>query len=380
MPFLDTAHQRAAVLLLLLGAALAIALSPFASGLISIPVLYVIFQPVHDRLARRLGPRVTAAIVVALALLVILVPGASFAGIVVAQAQQIAANVATSPILESISRLRIGRVDVGAQIANLGSTLVGWVGGSAFGLIGTATRLALNLTIALFGLYYLLLDPARVWNAVSSYIPFNDATTEHLRTRFRNVTTSTVIGTGLTAILQGTLVGLAFWGIGLPNGLFWGMVTAVFSILPVVGSGLVWGPAVLSLVLANRYAAAIALAAWGLVVVGNVDFVIRPMVFKRWAQIHPLTTLVGALAGVPYFGLLGLLIGPLALSYFLELVTVYHEDYILPETREMRAATASQAALKAVVVPAPVGPPDGAAISGGGAGGGSGGGSGGGVA
>ncbi len=70
------------------------------------------------------------------------------------------------------------------------------------------------------------------------------------------------------------------------------------------------------------------LAVWGALVVGNVDYVIRPMVAKRWAHIHPLVTLVGALIGVPHFGLLGLLIGPLALSYFFELIAMYREEYL----------------------------------------------------
>jgi predicted PurR-regulated permease PerM len=132
----------------------------------------------------------------------------------------------------------------------------------------------------------------------------------------------------VTAALQGALVGVGFWVTGVANPLFWGAVTVVFAILPVVGSGLVWAPGVLVLALDDRYVAAVALAAWGILVVGNVDLVIRPIVFRRWARIHPLTTLVGALAGVPYFGLLGLLIGPLALSYFFELSGLYHEEYM----------------------------------------------------
>jgi predicted PurR-regulated permease PerM len=102
----------------------------------------------------------------------------------------------------------------------------------------------------------------------------------------------------------------------------------VFAILPVVGSGLVWAPGALALFLDQRPGAAIGLAAWGVIVVGNVDYLIRPMVFRRWANIHPLITLMGALAGVPYFGLLGLLIGPLALSYFFELIRMYREEYL----------------------------------------------------
>ena len=136
-----------------------------------------------------------------------------------------------------------------------------------------------------------------------------------------------MIGTGLVALIQGTLVGLAFAVVGIPNALFWGVVTVVLSILPIVGSGMVWGPAVVSLLLGNHYGAAAALAAWGVVVVGNVDLMIRPLVFKRFAQIHPLITLVGAFAGVPYFGLLGLRIGPLALRSFFEILKAYREEY-----------------------------------------------------
>src|SRR2546422_265659 len=313
MPLIDTNHQRAALLVLLLGLALVIALTPYATGLIGIPVLYAVFAPVHEWLSLRARPKVAASLVVVLALFLIVVPGVSFAGLIVNQAQQITGSVVKNPILGRIAQLELGGVDIGPRIADLGAKIVGWLGSSAFGLIGTATRLALNLTISLFGLFYLLLRPGETWEAVRPYIPFSAKNTEKLRQRFRDVTTSTIIGTGLTAAAQGAILGLAFWIVGLPNALFWGVVTMVFGILPIVGSGLVWVPAAIALLLDHRPGAALLLALIGIVVVGNVDYLIRPMVFRRWAHIHPLVTLVGALAGVPYFGLLGLLIGPLAL-------------------------------------------------------------------
>jgi predicted PurR-regulated permease PerM len=283
---------------------------------------------VHLWLTRRVSPRIAAALVTFLALFLIVVPGVSFAGLIVSQAQEIASGVVASPLLERIAQIQIRGVDIGPQLAGLGGKLVSWIGSSAFGLIGTATRLALNLTIALFGLYYLLLSPGGTWEAVRPYIPFSSANTETLRLRFRNVTISTVIGTGLVAAIQGALVGLGFWVAGLSNALFWSVVTMVFAILPVVGSGMVWGPGAIALGLGGHWGWAIALAIWGLVVVGNVDYIVRPIIFRRWANIHPVVTLLGALAGVPYFGLLGLLIGPLALSYFFELIRMYREEYL----------------------------------------------------
>ena len=105
----------------------------------------------------------------------------------------------------------------------------------------------------------------------------------------------------------------------------------VATSLPVVGSGLVWGPAAIVLALQGRPIAAIALAVWGVVVVGSVDNFIRPIIYRRYAEVHPLITLIGAIVGVSHFGLLGLLIGPLALSYLFELVRMYREEYIEPE-------------------------------------------------
>ncbi len=328
MAFLDTNHQRAALVILVLGLALAIALAPYATGLLGIPVLYVIFAPVHHWLARRMSPPLAATLVVLLGVFLIVVPGASFAGLIVNEAQQIATGVIQSPILGRLAQLKIGRTELGPELANLGRGIVRWLGSGAFSLVGTATRLALNLTTAFFGLYYLLLRPRETWIAVRPYIPFSALNADKLRQRFEDVTISTLIGTGLTAVIQGALVALGFAVVGLPNAVFWGVVTVIVAILPVVGSGLVWAPGVLALVLDGRYGAAVGLAVWGVLAIGGVDYLIRPVVFRRWAHIHPIVTLVGAVAGVPYFGILGLLIGPLALSYFFELIRMYREEYL----------------------------------------------------
>jgi predicted PurR-regulated permease PerM len=328
MPLIDTNHQRAALILLLLGVGIAIALAPYATGLIGIPVLYAIFGPAYEWLSLRARPKVAAGLVVVLAAFLIVVPGISFATLIVTQAQQMAAGVIQSPLLARMSGLSLGGTELGPRLAGLGTQLVSWLGSSAFGLIGTAARVALNLTISLFGLFYLLVRPHETWAAVEPYIPFSAKNTAKLRQRFRDVTTATVIGTGVTGGIHGLLVGLGFWVTGLPNPAFWGVVTMVFAILPVVGSGLVWIPGAIALTLNHRVGPGLLLALWGLVVVGNVDYIVRPMVFRRWAAIHPLVTLIGALGGVPYFGILGLLIGPLALSYFFELMKMYREEYL----------------------------------------------------
>lgn len=332
MAFLDTKRDRAAFLIFILGVGLVYVLWPFSTGLIGAPVLYIMFAPIYRWLVeRRVKPGLAAGLVVLLGILLILGPGLSFVGVVANEAQEMAGGVIRSPLLARIRELRIGPYDVGAQIEAFGSSLVNWVGASAVGLIGTAARLGIQLTIAFFGLFYLLLAPQRAWKQVRPFIPFSAHNAEILRERFRGVTLSTLIGTGLTASVQGLLVGIGFWVTGIPNALFWGVVTVIVAILPVVGSALVWGPGVLHLALSGRYGMAIGLAIWGIVLVGNIDNVIRPMVFRRWAQIHPFITIIGAFAGIQYFGLLGLLIGPLAISYLFELIRMYREEYLEDE-------------------------------------------------
>ena len=335
MPFLDTERQRAAGLVLVLGVALVVALWPFSTGLIGAPVLYVVMAPVHRWLSRFMPQWLAAGVVIVLGIILILGPGLSFVGLVATEAQDMATGVIRSPLLARISRIRVGPYQVGAQLEQIGSQIVTFIGSSALGLIGTATRAGIQLTIAFFGLYYLLLAPQTIWRAVRPFIPFSAASAEILRRRFGDVTFSTLVGTGVTAGVQGIAVGLAFWVLGLSNPLFWGVVTIIFAILPVVGSGLVWGPGAAALAMDGRYGAAIGLAVWGIVVVGNVDNVIRPIVFRRWAQIHPFVTVIGAFMGLRYFGLLGLLIGPLAISYFFELIRMYRVEYLADDETEV---------------------------------------------
>ena len=327
MGVLDSKQRFASWIVILLGVLLVVALWPYASGLLGAPVLYSITAPLHRWLSRRL-PRGLAAILVILLLVALVAgPGTWLVTILVGQAQAAAQQIAGSPLLDRLTGLTIGPIDVGAQLVEAGKGLVGWLGQSAIGLVGTATRFVLNLTLSFFGLYFLLVSPEAAWKGVRPFIPFSDPSAELLRERFHAVTTSTVIGTGVTALLQGTLVAIAFAVTGLGNAVFWGVVTAVFAVLPVVGSGLVWGPAAIVLFTRGDTGWALAMVVWGGAVVGSVDNLIRPIVYNRYARIHPMVTLVGAVAGVSYMGLLGLLLGPLAISYFFELIRLYNAEY-----------------------------------------------------
>ena len=329
MPVFDTKHQRAAWLVAILGVVLVIALFPYASGLLGVPVLYVAVAPLHERLMRWIRIRsVCSVIVIAVVLVGLVLPLVWLLTLLVGQAPGAANAILGSSLLQRIGTLRIGTFEVGPQLKQAGSDAVSFLAGSAFSLLGTATRITINLLLTMFGLYYLLVDPNRAWRGIRFFIPFSDANVAVLRERFGAVTKATIIGTGLSAVIQGVLMWVAFGVFGLPNGMFWGAVVVMFSLLPVLGAGLVWGPAALVLFSDGRAGAAVGMVAWGMIMAALVDYLLRPYVSNKYAQIHPLITLVGAVAGVSYLGIIGLLIGPLALLYFFELLTMYQKEYL----------------------------------------------------
>lgn len=302
-------------------------MSPFASGLLGAAVLYVVFVNLYERLERRMPPGLAAVLTLTLALVLIALPLVWLVGIVIAEAPDALRRLQGSGVVASISQLRVAGVDVGEELANATGTIASWVSTKLFAFLGTATSAILNLVIAFFGLYYMLRSEGNTWPTIRSYIPFSEKTADALRDRFFNVTQATLLGTFLIAIIQGTLVGTGFYLVGLSNPFFWGTATAFASILPVLGTSLVWGPAVLVLLVQNHYGAAITMLVIGAGIASNIDNVIRPLVYRRVSHIHPMITLVGAFAGVQFFGLLGVLLGPLAIAYLFELLRFYREEY-----------------------------------------------------
>jgi predicted PurR-regulated permease PerM len=327
MTFLQSPRDRAALLILALGVAITLALLPFLSGLLGTAVLYVMFVPLYRRLARRMKPGASATVTLVVALVAIGLPLVWLLGMVIGQAPDALRGVQGSPLFARIAGLHIGTVHVGAELAKASGTIVSWLSSQLFAFVGGATAAALNLVIAFFGLYYMLRSGPTVWGTVRPYIPFSPHTADALRDRFVSVTEATLLGTVLVALLQGIIIGLGFWIVGLASPLFWGTVTAFASILPVLGSALVWLPAVVVLLVENRPGAAIALAVIGGGLASNLDNLLRPVIYKRVSDLHPMITLIGAFAGVKYFGLLGVLLGPLAIAYLFELLEFYREDY-----------------------------------------------------
>jgi predicted PurR-regulated permease PerM len=327
MTFLATPRERAGLLILALAIGVVIAVGPFLSGLLGAAVLYVVFIHLYTWLERAMRPAFAAVITLVVALLVVALPLTWLITVVVAQAPDALRALQSSAAFSRLADLRIADVDIGAEVAKASDTIATWLSARLFSFVGTATSAVLNLVIAFFGLYYMLRSDEKAWRVIQSYIPFSPATADALRNRFVSVTEATLLGTMLIAVIQGTLVGVGFRIVNLPNPFFWGTATAIASILPVLGTALVWAPAVLVLLVQNRFGAAITMLVIGAGIASNIDNLIRPLIYRRVSHIHPMITLVGAFAGVKLFGLLGVLLGPLAIAFLFELLQFYRQEY-----------------------------------------------------
>ena len=309
-----------------------IALLPFMSGLIGALMLYVITRRPHRALTRMLPARVSAATLAVVTGVVLLIPGAWLVSNVVSAAADALRALQSSEVLDRLTNMRVGPLDVGKEIVGISSAVLTWLSSRAFALFGSITLTTLSLVIALFGQFYLLLDGPRLWRRLTRLAPVSDRIAVELGERFVTVTEALLLGTVLTAILQGSLVGAGFAIVGLRPAVLWGVTTAVVSVLPIVGSAFVWLPGIIVLVAQHRIGAAVFIAIVGGGLASNLDNVVRILLFRRISGIHPMITLVGAFGGVRIFGMVGALIGPLLLSYFFELARIDEEMASEPTT------------------------------------------------
>ncbi len=167
------------------------------------------------------------------------------------------------------------------------------------------------------------------------YAPFREQYAIKFAEALKNSTYSNVLGQGVIAIVQGALLANGFWLFGIPDPVFWGVIGAFISFLPVVGAPTLCIPASLLLFANNETLKGILLLAYGLLFIGNIDNVLRMIINKRIANTHPLISVIGVFIGLPLFGITGLVFGPLLLSYFVLLIEIYETNRMAAERLDM---------------------------------------------
>jgi predicted PurR-regulated permease PerM len=316
----------AAIVMTLVGAA------PLAGGLVAAPALAVICRPVQDRLAARMRPNVAALVIVIVAWVVLVLPGAWLATLTIRQAP--AALNEVQHVTESwrTAQQPLFGTSPDSLVARAGAASAGWLSAALGPALSSIGHGILNLSIALLGLYFLLVAGDAAWVAVRQHLPFSQSGSDWLRGVFVNVTRAALLGTLLSAALQGISIGIGFRLVGNDAAAFWGAVGGFATLVPVVGNALVWVPAVVALILQGRPGAALTMFVLGKVVPSLIDRVVRAAISQRVGNTHPMVTLVGALVGLRLVGAVGILVGPTIVQCTLALIQLYEREYGLPWT------------------------------------------------
>jgi len=353
-----------AVLLLLAFFISAVFLSMIRSFLMAIflaGIFSALARPLYKRFEGWYGGRRALASLSTLLLIVIvvIVPLGVLMGIVTAQAIKVGQSV--SPwVQEQISQptefhkllnslpFYDKLVPYGNTIWQKAGEMIGTISRFLISNLSTATMGAVNILFMAFAMLYtmffFLMDGEKLLNKILYYLPLKDQDEQRMLSKFTSVTRATLKGTAVIGILQGSLAGAAFWVVGIPSAVFWGTMMAVLSIIPGIGTALVWGPAVIILAAGGNYFRAGGLALFCALVVGSIDNLLRPILVGKDTQMHELMIFFGTLGGIIMFGIMGMIIGPIVAALFITIWEIYGVAFkdMLPQIQGVQAVTRSQ--------------------------------------
>ena len=193
-------------------------------------------------------------------------------------------------------------------------------------LSGTATTLA-NLFMMFFLLYFLLVGGREMEKNLHKIIPLKPHNVDILAGETKMMIKANAMGIPIICIVQGIFASFGYWVFGMDDWGLWGFITGVFAFFPLVGTMIVWVPITLYLFSQGQTWPAVGLGVYSLLVTGNVDYVARISFMKKIGDVHPLITVLGVIVGLNLFGFIGLIFGPLLISYFMILVKIYVNEF-----------------------------------------------------
>lgn len=321
-------------MIVVLGLFLVFAFWPYINALFGALILYVLFSPVFRWINSKLRlPRLSALITIFLTIMIVIIPIILLSSFLVTKVQDITHRAERFvEDLQSIEFLDqyIDEIDLEKEVKSQIYQIANVLRGSIFTVLNKVTLFILNLLVMYFLLYYLLIRANDIKRFGFEIIPFSKKNSNLLMKEFSNITNSVIISTGAIALMQGFLLGVIFLLFnvsGAAGALFWGIIGFFLSFLPVVGIPLLWIPAGLIKLFEGEPFLAAGVFVSGFIL-SNVDNFIRPAIQSRVGKIHPLITLIGVFIGIPFFGLMGLIVGPLLLSYFFLSLKMFKEEYI----------------------------------------------------
>jgi predicted PurR-regulated permease PerM len=318
-------------------------------------VLTICLAPVQASWSRRLGAKQSAALLTLLVLVVLVVPLLLVAQTLVRQGSQVVDYV-DAQLTDRGGPMGLFRVawqwlhghlpflpDEQAMIRQLADSLAGIArdaAGRAGHVVAGAVAFVFGLVIMLCTLFFMLRDAPKMARGVRRLLPFGREQNDRLLTHIRDIVSTSVTSTLVIAVIQGALGILTFLALGVSGSLLWGCMMAVLSLLPPFGAAVVWAPAAIWLAFSGSIVKGVILAVVGVLVISNVDTVVRPLMLSGSARMSTLVLIISLLGGVGAFGFIGIVLGPVVAAVLTALV----ETYALSPDEELEAPPAESGA------------------------------------
>ncbi|RFP63962.1 AI-2E family transporter [Hymenobacter lapidiphilus] len=312
-----------------LTALILLGLGSYITAFLGAGVLYVVLRPwfaalVHRRHWNR--QLVTAGLLV-FAVVVIIMP---FTGLVLMLVNRI--RLYAQDTSQIMTVLHLVEQKTGYQfttetnVREIIQQAVAWLSTRIPSLASGLLHFTVIIGLMLFTLYFMFVQEEAFVRGLRRYLPFRAGTLQELGDSLRNTVNANVLGQALIALVQALLTTLTLQVFGVKDALFWGTLSFFTAFIPVLGTPLVWGPAAILKLAQGNVGQGVGILVVGVIVIINIDNLLRIVLARRMGDIHPLITLAGVVLGVELFGILGLVMGPLLLSYLIVLVGVFERE------------------------------------------------------
>ena len=319
------------VIILFMGIIIFRQITPFLGGLLGALTIYILVRGQMRYLVekRKLKRSLSALLITAETIFVFLIPLGLTVWMVVNKLQDINLDPQTyiAPIqqIAEFIKEKTGYDVLGKDTLTFIVSILPRIGQI---IMESISSLAINLFVMIFVLYFMLIGGKKMEAYVNDILPFNETNTQEVIHEINMIVRSNAIGIPLLAIIQGGVATIGYLLFGAPNILLLGFLTCFATIIPMVGTALVWFPVAAYLAISGDWFNAIGIAAYGAIVVSQSDNLIRFILQKKMADTHPLITIFGVVIGLPLFGFMGVIFGPLLLALFFLFVDMFKKEYL----------------------------------------------------
>ena len=197
-------------------------------------------------------------------------------------------------------------------------------------LLNSSASILSNFAVMFFLLYFMLVNGREIEKFLDRFIPLKEENIDMLSLETRNMIRANAIGIPVLAIIQGVVATIGYWIFGVKDFALWGFLTGVFSMVPIVGSALIWAPLCIYLFAIDKTGKAIGLLLYAALLISNIDYVVRLTLLRKFMDVHPVITVFGVIVGLGLFGFWGVIFGPLLISYFVILIRIYMNEFGKP--------------------------------------------------